>query len=102
MIETVSKDQRVRILLRQGRHSASGLARRMGVSVITAKRIVHSLREGGVLVASVRLQGRTHYEIRNDQPWEEILQDSLLTCVIPADRAHAPRGKPEDRDYDRE
>ncbi len=93
-------EDRAWILLNQKQLSASRLAAELEVSEITAKRIIAALKKAGWEIASVRVNGHSHYEIRDRHPWEELERDPLLTTLIPAGKAHPPRGKPEDRDYD--
>lgn len=93
-------DLRALVLLSQKRLSASGLARAVGVSVITAKRIVAGLRKVGHEIASVRWNGKSYYEVRETVRPERLETDPLITTVVPRSRTHKPRGKKEDSDYD--
>jgi biotin operon repressor len=93
-------DIRALILLSQKKLSASGLARAVGVSVITAKRIVAGLRKAGHEIASVRWNGESYYEVREAVRPGRPEKDPLITTVIPRSRTHPPRGKKEDSDYD--
>lgn len=92
-------DNDAKIFLSSHRLSAADLADKLEVSVVTAKRIVARLKSRGERIASVRLEGRTFYEIRDDRPWSEIEKDPFVSGVIKGP-LHAPRGKAEDADYD--
>ena len=93
-------DLRALVLLSQKKLSASGLARAVGVSEITAKRIVAGLRKAGHEIASVRWNGESYYEVREEARPVALETDPLIATVIPRSRTHAPRGKEEDSDYD--
>jgi len=93
-------DIRALVLLSQKKLSASGLARAVGVSVITAKRIVAGLRKAGHEIASVRWNGESYYEVREAVSPGRPEKDPLITTVIPRSKMHPPRGKKEDSDYD--
>lgn len=92
--------ERALILISQERLSSAELAGRLGVSEITAKRIVGSLREAGHEIVSVRTSSGAYYETRDRRSWSEIEKDPLLATSIPARRARRSRGKIEDADYD--
>lgn len=95
-----TRKTRALILLTNARLSVRGLARRLGVSEVTVKRLVRELRRGGEEILSFRVGREAYYELRDFRPWEEVKKDPLLTTLIPAQRTHAPRGKTEDADYD--
>jgi len=90
------------ILLSQERLSVSALARKLGVSEITAKRVVQTLRREGYEIISVRSGRDAYYELRDACPLAELENDPLLSTMVPAKQTHSPRGKPEDVDYDRD
>jgi len=92
-------ETRALIFLCQGRFSAGSLARKLGVSEVTAKRIVQRLRRKGEEILSVRSRGEAYYEVR-DRPLEERGSDPFLRVFVPSGATHAPQGKFEDRDYD--
>lgn len=87
------------VLLCQRRLSASGLARALDVSLITAKRLVGAIREGGYQVQSVRRHGRTWFEVHDGLTYEDLEHDPFLTTVIHASATSRGEAKAEDGDY---
>ena len=71
-------ETRAWILLFQKRLSAGGLAKDLGVSEVTAKRIVGALRRQGHEIVSVRDRGDVFYEVRDRLSPEDLAQDSFL------------------------
>ena len=87
------------IFLMAHRRSAADLAKFLRITPISAKRFIARLRSRGETVATLRIEGKTYYQVRDDRPWSEIKMDPLFSGVIRSKR-HAPRGKAEDADYD--
>ena len=89
------------ILLSQNELSASQVGKRLGVSVVTAKRIVASLRAQGRVIVSVRRGGRWYYEVREELSKGDLAKDSFVRAAGCVTRWRAqPGGKTEDADYD--
>lgn len=90
-----------RILLSQKELSASQLGKELGVSVVTAKRIVASLRMEGHSIVSVRRGDRWYYEVREELSEKDLAKDPFVKsagCIVTW--RTRPQGKAEDADYD--
>jgi biotin operon repressor len=81
--------------------SVRDLARKLGVSGITVKRTIRSLRAGGRPIVSVRRGARWTYEVRPSLSPAEREADSLVRAAgcVKAWRTR-PEAKTEDADYD--
>jgi biotin operon repressor len=90
------------ILLANGQLPLGELARRLGVSEVSVKRMIGKLRKAGEEIVSVRTGKGAYYELRDARGWEEVKRDPLLTTVVPVRQTRVPRRKPEDADYDRD
>ena len=70
--------------------------RRVGIVPETVGRLVKAGHE----IASVRWNGESYYEVREEARPVALETDPLIATVVPRSRTHAPRGKEEDSDYD--
>ena len=95
-----NRKTRALVLLANDRQSVSGLARKLGVSEVTVKRLIRELRRAGEEISSFRIGRRAYYQFVDSRTWDEMKNDPLFTTVVPAHCTHAPRGKAEDADYD--
>src|SRR5262245_24832871 len=102
MPATDARKTRALILLASERLPLGELAHRLGVSEVTAKRLIGTLRKAGEEIVSVRAGKEAYYELRDPRTWSELKGDPLLTTVVPVRATRYPRGKPEDADYDRD
>lgn len=87
------------LLMSTQRVGAPGLARRLGVSAITAKRIVAALRRAGHDIASVRTGRGAFYEVRHEAP-RDLESDPLFTTRVAAADMHPEKPKAGDEIYD--
>ncbi|MBI3099002.1 MAG: HTH domain-containing protein [Planctomycetes bacterium] len=94
------RNLRAWVLLCQHRLSSAGLAKRLGVSVPTAHRVVAFLRRRGETIASVGLNGHRFYEVRplTKEEWEN--DPFYKACGTIKTWRRNPVGKEEDADYD--
>ena len=90
---------RALLLIDTERLSASALARRLGVSSVTAKRIVASLRRAGHDIASVRTGRGAAYEVRIGAT-AGLESDLLFATRITRGETRPEAGKREDAIYD--
>ncbi len=104
------RDRRMKeafLFILAGEHNAASLARKLGISVPTASRLVEvlkgSLARRGRRLVSVRTEGGFHYEVRDDERARRIQRDPLVTFTLPAGSRRRQGLKAEDRDlYDRD
>ena len=100
-----AQDRKVKeayLFLLTGKHNAASLARKHGVSVPTASRLVEALRRDlvrkGRRLVSVRSEEGFRYEIRDEDREGRLARDPLLSATIPDRGGRPTRLKPEDRD----
>lgn len=93
---------RALVLLSQRRLSAASLADVLGVSTITAKRLVAALRAGGYRVSSVRARGRAWFVVDHASFLRNSERDPFLTTVVRRGAMVASAEKLEDADYDQD
>lgn len=89
------------VLLAQRPRSLFELSRRLGVSPVTAKRMIAALRARGYAIVSVRSRDGWRYEVRDfaaGKGWEA--DPFVRSAGFIEARGRAPRGKAEDADYD--
>ena len=93
---------RALVLLSQRRLSAADLADVLGVSTITAKRLVAALRAGGYRVSSERQRGRAWFAVDHSSFLRDVGKDPFLTTVVRRGDMAASGEKLDDADYDQD